>query len=229
MKKIAIAFGILACLAVLSLLLTSASAQGEEEEEEDWLLCPSGWGDRYLATMRDPAVIYYMRDVTGIGNEDITTTASTHGCFDGVLAELNARGSGEIYRDRQIIQLDSDPDNPKLCITSTIDKSYGRVDFSGTLGVFDNTLTGEMSTRNYEAGAVVSEKYRNTYDIAGDYTHEGSGNSSRTQLDRAIFGTARFGVTVKNPEEWHQTIMRSRETHTGLYNISREVNVVVYP
>ncbi len=225
MKKIAIAFGIIACLAVLSLLLTSASAQ----EEEDWMRCPSGWGDRDMAPMRDPAIVYYMRDITGIGYEDVVTTVATHGYFTGIVAESSARGTGEIYRDRQTIDIDSKPDDPKLGITSKIDKSYARANFSGTLGVFDNTLTGEISTRNYVLGAVVSEKYRNTYEIAGDYSHEGTGNSSRTQLDRAIFGTTRFAVTVKNPEQHHHTLMRSRETHTGLYNISREVNVVEYP
>jgi hypothetical protein len=79
------------------------------------------------------------------------------------------------------------------------------------------------------AGAVVSEKYRDTYDIAGEYSHDGTGNSSYTALDRLVFGTTRFAVTVKNPDEHHHTVMRSREEHTGLYNISREVNVVVYP
>jgi len=225
MKKIAIAFGIIACLVVLSLLLTSASAQ----EEEDWLHCPSGWGNLYSTDTRDPAVVYYMRDITGIGYEDIATTIATHGRFTGIAGELSARGTGEIYRDSQTINIDSKPEDPKLGITSKIDKTYARANFSGTLGVFDNTLTGEISTRNYVVGAVVSEKYRNTYEIAGDYTHEGTGNSSRTQLDRAIFGTTRFAVTVKNPEQHHHTIMRSRETHTGLYNISREVNVVEYP
>jgi hypothetical protein len=223
MKKIAIAFGIIACLAVLSLLLTSASAQ------RDWMPCPSGWGNLHSADTRDPAIVYYMRDITGIGKEDIATTVATHGGFSGITAELSARGTGEISRDRQTIDIDTKPVDPKLRITSSIDKSYARADFSGTLGVFDNTLSGEICTNNYMAGAVVSEKYRHTYDLAGEYSHAGTGNSSRTLLDREVFGTTRFAVTVKNPDEHHHTVMRSREEHTGLYNISREVNVVVYP
>ena len=223
MKKIAIAFGIIACLAVLSLLLTSASAQ------DDGMRCPGGWGDLDSANMRDPAIVYYMRDITGIGKEDVATTVATHDGFTGITAELSARGTGEISRDRQTIDIDTKPNDPKLRITSQIDKSYARADFSGTLGVFDNTLSGEICTNNYMAGAVVSEKYSHTYDIAGDYTHTGTLKSSLTQLDREVFGTTRFAVTVKNPEKHHHTVMRSREEHTGLYNISREVNVVVYP
>ena len=223
MKKIAIAFGIIACLAVLSLLLTSASAQ------DNWMRCPSGWGDRDSANMRDPAIVYYMRDITGIGKENVATTVATHDGFSGISAELSARGTGKISRDSQTINIDTKPDDPKLRITSKINKSYARADFSGTLGVFDNTLSGEICTNNYMAGAVVSEKYRDTYDIAGEYTHAGTVDSSYTKLDREVFGTTRFAVTVKNPENHHHTVMRSREEHTGLYNISREVNVVVYP
>ena len=224
MKKIAIAFGIIACLAVLSLLLTSASARS------DWMPCPGGWGDLGPpATRPDPAIVYYMRDITGIGKEDVATTVATHGGFSGITAELSARGTGEISRDRQTIDIDTKPVDPKLRITSNIDKSYARADFSGTLGVFDNTLSGEICTNNYMAGAVVSEKYRDTYDIAGEYTHAGTVDSSYTKLDREVFGTTRFAVTVKNPENHHHTVMRSREEHTGLYNISREVYVVVYP
>jgi hypothetical protein len=224
MKKIAIAFGIIACLAVLSLLLTSASAQ------DGWLRYQCGWGDRYSANMCDPAIVYYMRNITGIGKENVATTVATHGCFRGITAEESARGTGEISRDRQTIYIDTTKsDDPKLRISSQIEKTYARADFSGTLGVFDNTLSGEISTENNAVGAVVLEKYRDTYDIAGDYTHEGTGNSSRTQLkDRNVFGTTSFAVTVKNPEN-HHTVMRSREDHTGLYNISREVNVVTYP
>jgi len=225
MKKIAIAFGIIACLAVLSLLLTSASAQN------DWMRCPSGWGDLGpLATRPDPATVYYIRDITGIGREDVATTIATHDGFTGITAELSARGTGNISRDRQTIYIDTKPVDPKLRITSNIDKKYARADFSGTLGVFDNTLSGEICTNNYMAGAVVSEKYIDTYEIAGEYTHAGTGNTSRTKLeDRVVFGTTRFAVTVKNPENHHHTVMRSREEHTGFYNISREVNVVVYP
>jgi hypothetical protein len=228
MKKIAIALGIIVCVTVLSMLLTSASAQ--EEDDEFWMSCPGGWGDLYSATRHDPATVYYMRDITGIGKEDIATTVATHDGFTGITAVLSARGTGEIYRDRQTIDLDTKPDDPKLGITSQIEKSYARADFSGTLGVFNDTLSGEICTKNYMVGAVVSEKYRDTYDIAGGYTHEGTGTSSRTLLEnREIFGTTRFAVTVKNPENPQHTVMRSREEHTGLYNISREVNVVVYP
>jgi hypothetical protein len=228
MKKIAIAFGIIACLVVLSLLLTSASARN------DWMNCPSGWGDLY-PTKRDlatvPYTVYYMRNITGIGKEDVETTVATHGCFRGITAEASARGTGEISRDRQTIDIDTTkPEDPKLGIISHLDKTYARADFSGSLGVFDNTLRGEISTKNYVVGAAVSEKYCDTYDIAGEYTHEGTGKSSRTLLeDREVFGTTRFAVTVKNPENNHHTVMRSREEHTGLYNISRDVNIVVYP
>ncbi len=173
MKKIAIAFGIIACLAVLSLLLTSASAA------RDWIPCPGGWGDLGPpATRPDPAIVYYMRDITGIGNEDLATTIATHDGFTGITAELSARGTGDIFGDRQTIYIDTKPDDPKLRIRSKIDKSYARADFSGTLGVFDNTLSGEICTNNYLAGAVVSEKYRDTYEIAGEYTHEGTGSWS---------------------------------------------------
>ena len=226
MKKIAITFGIIACLAVLSLLLTSASASAED----DWLHCPDCWGDSYPADMHNHATVHYMRNITGIGKEDAATTVATHGRFTGITAEVSARGTGEISRDSQTIDIASKPNDPKLRITSQIDKSYARADFSGTLGVFDNTLSGEMSTKNYEVGAVVSEKYHDTYDIAGDYTHAGTGSSSRTSIeDRDLFGTTRFAVTVKNTENHHHTVMRTRDEHTGLYNISREVNVVVYP
>jgi len=226
MKKIAIAFGIIACLAVLSLLLTSASA----DNVEDWMSCPGGWGDRDPDNMRDPTIVYYMRDIKGIGKEDVATTVATHDGFTGISAELSARGTGKISRDHQTIGIDTKPDAPTLRITSQIDKSHARADFSGTLGVFDNALSGEICTNNYLAGAVVSEKYSHTYDIAGDYTHTGTAKFSRTKLeDRAVFGTTRFAVTVKNPEQHHHTVMRSREEHTGLYEISREVDVVVYP
>jgi len=226
MKKIAIAFGIIACLAVLSLLLTSASASAHE----DWLRCPGGWGDCYPADMRNHATVDYMRNITGIGKEDVTTTVATHGLFRGITAEVSARGTGEISRDLQTINIDPKSDDPKLDITSQIEKKYARADFSGTLGVFDNTLSGEISANNYVVGAAVSEKYRDTYDIAGEYTHAGTGTSSRTLLEeREVFGTTRFAVTVKNLENHHHTSMRSREEHTGLYNITRDVNVVVYP
>jgi uncharacterized protein (UPF0248 family) len=100
MKKIAIAFGIIACLAVLSLLLTSASAQGEEEEEEEeWLGCPSGdGGDRYTP----PATsIYYMKYVIGIGYEDCRAAVATHSGYVGLGSSTSSRGSARIYQDSQ--------------------------------------------------------------------------------------------------------------------------------
>jgi hypothetical protein len=222
MKKIAIAFGIIACLAVLSLLLTSASAKA------DWMSCPSGWGDLGPpATRHDPATVYYLRDIDGVGKEDLATTIATHDGFTGITAELSARGTGDIFGDRQTIYIDTKPDDPKLRIRSNIDKEYAPVRVSGSY--FDIRLSGEICTNNYGAGAVVSEKYRDTDEIAGGYSHDGTGNSSYTQLDRKILGTTRFAVTVKNPDAHHHTVMRSREEHTGLYNISREVDVRVYP
>jgi hypothetical protein len=71
MKKIAIAFGIIACLAVLSLLLTSASAQ---DDDKYWLPCPSGDGGDLNTP---PATsIYYMKDIIGIGYEDSRATVA---------------------------------------------------------------------------------------------------------------------------------------------------------
>ena len=222
MKKIAIAFGIIACLAVLSLLLTSASARS------DWMTCPSGWGDLGPpATRPDPVTVYYMRNIEGAGKEDIATTIATHDGFSGIAAVLSARGTGITVRDSQTITIDSEPSNPKLGITSDIEKAYAPVTILGRN--FDSLLAGEICTKNYMAGAVVSDRYRDTDTIAGEYTHEGTGDSSNTMLNKETLGTTRFAVTVKNPDAHHHTVIRSREEHIGRYSISREVNVVVYP
>ena len=222
MKKIAIAFGIIACLAVLSLLLTSASAA-------DWMHCPGGWGDLGPPYTRpDPVRVDYMRDIEGVGKEDIATTIATHEGFMGINAELSARGTGFTRKDRQEIVIDSAPSSPTLGITSYIDKGYTPVSFSGT--DFDIRLRGEIRTNNYKAGAMVSERYLDTEEIDGWYKHTGTNKTSKTSLlDRAILGTTRFAVTVKDPVNYQHTIMRSREEHTGYYNISREVDVTVYP
>ena len=224
MKKIAIAFGIIACLAVLSLLLTSVSARS------DWMTCPSGdGGDLHVGAPHylDPVIVEYMRNIEGVGKEDIVTTIATHDGFTGIAAELSARGTGFTRRDYQTIRIDSAPSNPTLGISSRIDKEYIPISFSGT--DFDIRLTGEICTKNYLAGAVVSERYLDTETIAGDYDHEGTGKSSYTTLDRVVLGTTRFAVTVKNPDAHHHTVMRSREEHIGSYNISREVDITVYP
>jgi len=224
MKKIAIAFGIIACLAVLSLLLTSASAA------RDWIPCPGGWGDLHsgASPYLDPVRVEYTRNIEGVGKEDIATTIATHDGFSGIAAELSARGTGVTRRDTQTITIDSAPGDPKLGISSDIDKEYFPISFSGT--DFDIRLAGEICTKNYLAGAVVSERYRDTETIAGDYDHDGTGTRSYTQLqNREVLGTTRFAVTVKNPDAHHHTVMRSREEHIGSYDISREVDIMVYP
>ncbi len=225
MKKIAIAFGIIACLAVFSLLLTSASAQRE------WLSCPNGdGGDMYERT--PPATsIYYEKDIiTGIGYEDCRATVATHSGYEGLGSSTSSRGSARFYRDYQTFNVKTAPENPLLKIKSEVDKSYRKVTFDdGLVKPLNRSLNGEISVKNYMVGAVVSEKYINTYDISGDFDHTGTGTLSSTKIsDRKIYGTSRFAVTVNDVEYPHHNIMRVRETHTGKFEMNRDVVVTRY-
>ena len=225
MKKIAIAFGIIACLAVLSLLLTSASAQ---DDGEYWLPCPSGGGgDRYTP----PATsIYYMKDITGIGYEDSRARVATHSGYAGLGASTSSRGSARINRDYQTFNVKTAPEDPLLKIKSEVHKSYRNVTFDdGLVTPLNRALNGETSVKNYMVGAMVSEKYIDTYDISGDFEHTGTGTLSDTTIsDRKIYGTSRFAVTVNDVENHHHNIMRVREEHTGKFEMDREVVVTRY-
>jgi uncharacterized protein (UPF0248 family) len=225
MKKIAIGFGIIACLAVLSLLLTSASAQ---EEEEEWLGCPSGdGGDRYTP----PATsIYYMKYVIGIGYEDCRAAVATHSGYVGLGSSTSSRGSARIYQDSQTFNVKTAPEDPLLKIHSQVNKSYRNVTFKdGLVKPLNRALNGKTSVTSYMVGAVVSEKYMNTYDISGDFEHTGTGTSSSTAIsDRKIYGTSRFAVTVNDVEYPYHTIMRVREEHTGRFEMDRDVEVDRY-
>jgi len=228
MKKIAIAFGIIACLAVLSLLLTSASA----DDEEDWMGCPGGWGDLHSGASRylDPATIYYEKDITGVGYEDCRATIATHTRNAGLGASTSSRGSASI-EDYQKFTVDTHPDTPELTITSKVSKSYGAVTFiDGLVKPLNRALSGETCVKSYVVGAMVSEKYRDTYDISGDFEHTGSGTSSSTTItDRYVYGTSRFAVTVNDIVDHHHNIMRVREELTGHFTqMDREVKVDRY-
>ena len=226
MKKIAIAFGIIACLAVLSLLLTSVSARGEE----DWMVCPSGWGDLYSGSSRlDPATIYYEKDITGVGYEDCRATIATHTRNAGLGASTSSRGSASI-EDYQKFTVDTHPDTPLLEITSKVSKSYGAVTFTdGLVKPLNRALSGETCVNSYMVGAMVSEKYSDTYDISGDFEHKGSSTSSSTTItDRKVYGTSRFAVTTNDIVDHHHNIMRVREEHTGDFTMDREVKVDRY-
>lgn len=228
MKKIAIAFGIIACLAVLSLLLTSASA----DDEEYWMDCPSGdGGDLHLGASRylDPATIYYEKNIMGIGYEDCRATIATHTRNAGLGASTYSRGSASI-EDYQTFDVDTHPNTPLLKITSKVSKSYGAVTFTdGLVKPINRALSGETCVKSYMVGAMVSEKYRDTYDISGDFEHTGSGTSSSTTItDRKVYGTSRFAVTVNDIEKRHHNIMRVREEHTGDFTMDRKVTVDRY-
>ena len=228
MKKIAIAFGIIACLAVLSLLLTSASAQGEEQE--DWMHCPGGWGDLGPPDTRlDPAVVYYMKDIRGKGYEDCRATIATHTRNAGLGASTSSRGSAYI-EDYQMFVVDTHPSNPRLNITSEVYKSQANVTFSDRLvKPLNRSLSGETCVKSYMVGAMVSERYMDTYDIAGAFNHTGNVKYSSTTIDRYIYGTSRFAVTVKDPTDFKHTMMRVREEHTGRFEMARNVTVERYP
>ena len=225
MKKIAIAFGIIACLAVLSLLLTSASAQ---DDDKYWLTCPSGdGGDRYTP----PATsIYYEKDITGIGYENCRATVATHSWNAGLESSTSSRGSARINRDYQTFNVKTAPDNPLLKIKSEVHKSYRNVTFDdGLVTPLNRSLNGETCVKNYMVGAMVSEKYIDTYDISGNFDHTGTGTLSSTTIsDRKIYGTSRFAVTVNDVEYPYHNIMRVRETHTGKFEMDRDVVVTRY-
>jgi len=227
MKKIAIAFGIIACLAVLSLLLTSASA----DDEEDWIGCPGGWGDLYsgASPYLDPATIYYEKNIRGIGYEDCRATIATHTRNAGLGASTSSRGSA-LIEDFQTFDVDTHPDTPELRITSKVSKSHGAVTFTdGLVKPINRALSGETCVKSYKVGAMVSEKYRDTYDISGDFEHTGSGTSSSTTItDRNVYGTSRFAVTVNDIVDHHHNIMRVRDELTGDFTMEREVTVDRY-
>ncbi len=234
MKKIAIAFGIIACLAVLSLLLTSASAQeGEEEEEEDWMSCPGGWGDQNRTwSLVDPAKVHYEKYITGIGYEDCRARIATHARNAsgpaGLGASTSSRGSA-LIEDYQRFVVDTHPDNPLLNITSVVDKSYADVTFGDRLvKPLNRSLSGETCVKSYMTGAMVSERYMDTYDISGGFKHTGNATYSSTTIDRYIYGTSRFAVTVKDILDPHHTIMRVREEYTGEFEMARNVTVERY-
>jgi len=231
MKKIAIAFGIIACLAVLSMLLTSASAA----DEEYWMSCPGGWGDLREGTSGyiDPAKIHYEKYITGIGYEDCRATIATHARNAsgpaGLGASTSSRGSA-LIDDYQTFDVDTHPDDPLLKITSEVNKSYRGVTFTdGLVKPLNRTLRGETCVKSYMVGAMVSEKYRDTYDISGDFEHTGNGTSSSTKITaRNVYGTSRFAVTVNDIVDHHHNIMRVREEHTGKFEMEREVTVSRY-
>ncbi len=228
MKKIAIAFGIIACLAVLSLLLTSASAQGGEKE--DWMVCPGGWGDLGPPDTRlDPAVVYYMKDIRGKGYEDCRATIATHTRNTGLGASTSSRGSAYI-EEYQMFDVDTHPNTPLLMIESQVNKSYRGVRFNDELvKPINRALSGETCVKSYMVGAMVSERYMDTYDISGAFEHTGNDTSSSTAItDRYVYGTERFAVTVKDIEKRHHTIMRVREELTGEFTMDREVTVDRY-
>jgi uncharacterized protein (UPF0248 family) len=224
MKKIAIAFGIIACLAVLSVLLTSASAQ---DYDKYWLTCPSGDGGDLYGSTPPATSIYYMKDITGIGYEDCRATVATHSGYAGLGSSTSSQGSARFYRDYQTFDVKTAPKNPLLTIKSQVNKSYRKVTFSdGLVKPLDRALNGETCVKSHMVGAVVSEKYIDTYDISGNFDHTGTGTSSSTAIsDRKIYGTSRFAVTVNDVEYPHHNIMRVREEHTGRFEMDREVVV----
>jgi len=226
MKKIAIAFGIIACLVVLSLLLTSASAA------RDWMRCPGGWGDQSNGTwsLLDPTRVHYEKYIEGIGYEDCRGRIATHTWNAGLGASTSSQGSARIYQDYQTFDIDTHPANPLLNITSVVDKSYRNVTFGDRLvRPLNRSLSGETCVKSYMVGAMVSEKYMDTYDIAGAFNHTGNGTYSSTTIDdRYIYGTSRFAVTVKDPTDFKHTIMRVREEYTGRFDMTRNVTVGRY-
>jgi hypothetical protein len=113
MKKIAIAFGIIACLAVLSLLLTSASAQ---DDDKYWLGCPSGDGGDLYGRTPSATSIYYEKDIIGIGYENSRATVATHSWYEGLESSTSSRGSARIYRDYQTFNVKTAPADPLLKI-----------------------------------------------------------------------------------------------------------------
>jgi len=227
MKKIAFAFGIIACLAVFSMLLTSASAQ----DDEFCMNCPGGYGDQYMdAGDDDPAIVRYLKSVRGMGYEDCQSSAATHMGNRGLEFGASSRGSAMSFWDYQMVDIDTDPDNPVLNITSEVNKSYISVVFRDKLvNPINSPLSGDTCVRSYLTGSMVSEKYLDTYDISGVFTHTGNATHSLTTIaNRSVYGTSRFAVTIKDIEEHHHEIMRIREEYTGSFEMDREVEVDRY-
>ena len=130
MKKIAIAFGIIACLAVLSMLLTSATAQ----EDDFWMCCPGGSGDLYGGGgIDDPAIVRYLKDVRGIGYADCQSSIATHPGNRGIESTTSTRGTAVTHRDYQTITMDTNPGNPIFNMSSEMNMSYRNVVFSDGL------------------------------------------------------------------------------------------------
>jgi len=226
MKKIAIAFGIIACLAVLSMLLTSASA---EEEGEEWLRCPGGGWKNLSGYYMDPTKVHYEKYIEGIGYEDCRARIATHTWNAGLGASTSSRGSARIYQDYQTFDVDTHPTNPRLNSTSVVDKSYRNVTFGDWLvKPLNRSLSGENCVKSYMVGAMVSERYMDTHDIIGAFNHTGNATYSSTTMNRYIYGTSRFAVTVKDPTDFKHTIMRAREEYTGKFDMLRNVTVERY-
>jgi hypothetical protein len=194
---------------VLSLLLTSASAQ-EEEKDEDWMGCPGGWGDQNRTwSLLDPTRIHYEKYIEGDGYEDCRARIATHTWNAGLGASTSSRGSAYI-EDYQMFVVDTHPSNPRLNITSEVYKSQANVTFSDRLvKPLNRSLSGETCVKSYMVGAMVSERYMDTYDIAGAFNHTGN--------------------TVKDPTDFKHTMMRVREEHTGRFEMARNVTVERYP
>jgi hypothetical protein len=226
MKKIAIAVGIIACLAVLLLLLTSASAQ---EDDDDWMGCPSGWGDLGNVSSRlDPAKVHYEEYIVGAGYEDSRARLATHTWNAGLGGSTSSRGSAFI-EDYQMFDVDTNPTDPRLNIVSQVDKTYAGVTFGDRLvKPLNRSLSGETCVKGYLTGDMVSERYMDTYDIAGTFNHTGNATYSSTTIDRYIYGTSRFAATVKDIDDHKHTIMRVREEHTGEFEMQRNVTVRRY-
>lgn len=228
MKKIAFAFGIIACLAVFSMLLTSASAQ---DDDDFWMRCPGEFGDLYMgAGNDDPAIVRYLKSVRGTGYEDCQSSAATHMGNRGLEFGASSRGSAMSFWDYQTVDIDTDPDNPVLNITSEVNKSYRNVAFRDKLvNPINSPLSGATTVRSYLTGSVVSEKYLDTYDISGVFTHTGNATHALTTIaNRSVYGTSHFAVTIKDIEEHHHEIMRIRDEYTGSFEIDREVEVERY-
>jgi len=129
-----------------------------------------------------------------------------------------------------MFDVDTHPDTPRLNITSLVDKSYENVTFGdGLVKPINRALSGETCVKSYMVGAMVSERYNDTYDIAGILEHTGKVKYSSTTIDRYIYGTSRFAVTVKDPNDFRDTMMRVREEHIGEFEMQRNVTVVRYP
>jgi hypothetical protein len=211
------------------LLLTSASAQEEEEEEGDWMRCPGGWGDQNSTwSLVDPTKVHYEKYIMGKGYEDCRARIATHTWNAGLGASTSSRGSAYIS-DYQRFDVDTNPTNPRLNITSMVEKSYEDVTFGDRrVKPLNRSLSGEACVKSYMTGAMVSEGYMDTYGIAGAFNHTGNATYFSTTIDRYIYGTSRFAATVKDPTDFKHTIMRVREEYTGRFEMERNVTVERY-